>query len=425
MDGILIPLIFLLVALLIVVGVQLVVAFGIGAVALFYIGQPGAMSSVGLSATDGLNSFTLIAIPLFIITGDLIVATGVARKLFDLVDTLMSWAPGGVGLSSQGACGLFAAISGSNVAGAAAVGRVTTPELLQRDYPKDYAGGMVASAAITGILIPPSISYIILAMTMQLSVAQLFIATIIPGLVILGLMMILHLVLARRKSIDQETSSLDVRGIVPGFWRAKYGLMVPVIILGGIYAGIFTATESAAAAIGFMIIVGFATRQFTPSDYTESIIRSGALNGIISPLVAIFVLFSQAIGFWHIPERVTETLLSLGGGSTILTVGIVLLILILSGTVISTIPNILLLSPLLIPVGTSLGFDVIHFSIFFLCGLALGFITPPVGLNLFVLAGLVDEPVESVAIQALPFFFIALFGVILVIAFPQLSLILL
>jgi tripartite ATP-independent transporter DctM subunit len=406
---------------MVIAGVPLLVAFGLTSSVLYYQAQtPEAMIIVGQMSTDGIKSFTLLAIPLFIVTGDLIVATGVAKDLYNLAESVFGWIPGGLGVGTQAACGLFAAISGSNTADAAAIGRVSSSELVSRGYPRDYSGGLVASAAITGILIPPSISYIVLGMVMKISISDLFIGTIIPGVIVLGMMAVMHLLLARHASIDQQRKAFNVRGVLKYGWRAKYGLVVPFIILGGLYAGIFTATESAVVAIAFMIGVGvLITRNFGTDDYSEVILRSAALNGMISPLVAIFTLFSQALGFYQIPSALSDLLFSIGTGSEILVLAMIVFILILAGTVISTIPNILLFGPLLIPVGVELGYGEIHFSIFFLCVLALGYITPPVGLNLFVLSGVIDEPVENVALQAVPFFITGLLAALLILMFPS------
>jgi C4-dicarboxylate transporter DctM subunit len=234
------------------------------------------------------------------------------------------------------------------------------------------------------------------------------------------MMAVMHLLLALHASIDQQRKAFNVRGVLKYGWRAKYGLVVPFMILGGLYAGIFTATESAVVAIVFMIGVGvLITRNFGTNDYSEVILRSAALNGMISPLVAIFTLFSQALGFYQIPSALSDLLFNIGAGSETLVLAMIVFILILAGTVISTIPNILLFGPLIIPVGVELGYGEIHFSIFFLCVLALGYITPPVGLNLFVLSGVIDEPVENVALQAVPFFITGLLAALLILIFPS------
>lgn len=420
---ILVYLIILLLALLILVGVPLIVSFGIAGMLLFIvIPQPLIMRNIGLVSYDAILSFTLIAIPLYILTGDLVVETGVAKRLFELGDALLSWVPGGLGTGAQVACGLFAAISGSNTADAAAIGRVSTDELCDRGYPRAYAGGLVASASITGILIPPSITYIIVARVMRISVVDLFIGTIIPGLLVLTFMIITNLLITRRKGIDQSTTRIDPKRVAVTAWQSKFGLLIPVVILGGIYSGVFTATEAAIVAILIMLLYGALTRTLGLREYKGTVERSASLNGMISPLIAIFVIFSQAITFYQIPTMITEGLVSVGGGSELLVLAIVFMILLAAGAVITTAPNILLFGPLLIPVGVTLGYDIYHFSIVFLSVLALGFITPPVGLNLFVLSGVIDEPVEEIARQALPYFIAGLLAAITILAFPELSL---
>jgi tripartite ATP-independent transporter DctM subunit len=373
-------------------------------------------------SVDGIFSFTLLAVPLFIMTGDLIVSTGVAEDLYEFAASLLGWLPSGIGVATQGACGLFAAISGSNAADAAAIGRVSTAELFERGYPKAYAGGLVASASITGILIPPSISYIVLGLVMRISVSDLFIGTIIPGILVLAFMMVVHLIIARVYDIDQGTSQFDLIYALKSAWAAKYGLVVPVIILGGLYAGLFTATEAAIVAIMFMVGIGIFLGKFVIEDWSDTVYRSAALNGMVMPLVAIFVIFSQAIGYFQLPDMFVDGIFTVTGGTPILVLFAIIIILILAGTVISTIPNILLFGPLLIPLGTELGYHPVHFSIFFLITLALGFITPPVGLNLFVLAGIIDEPVEEIAVWAVPFFIAGLAAALVVLAFPELVL---
>lgn len=413
-------LIIVLLFILIFLGVNLVTGFGIAAILLF-LQSPGqlAMTSVGQTTISAANSFPLIAVPLFIITGDLIVETGVADDLFDFAGALLGWIPGGMGLSAQGACGLFAAISGSNVADAAAIGRISATQLFNRGYPKDYSAGVVASAAVTGILIPPSISYIILGLTLRISISDLFLGTVIPGFLVIGLMMIVNIIITRKRDIDQKTDSFNGKKTVLTAWRAKYALFIPIIIIGGLYAGIFTPTEAGISAILFMIFIGAFTGELSLTEYREVLLRSALLDGMVVPLIIIFTIFSQSLSYWKIPQELAQALVAVGGGNMILVIAIVMLILMISGTILPTVPNILLLGPVLIPVGIELGFGIIHFSIFFLMVLALGHITPPVGLNLFVLSGIMDEPVEKVAYQALPFFFIAILAATVVLLLPE------
>lgn len=407
--------------LLILIGTPLLVVFGTGSILLYSLAPAGRMVILGQQSVDGIFSFTLIAIPMFILTGDLIVETGVATKLFDLAEESLGWMRGGLGAAAQVACGVFGAISGSNVAGAAAIGRVASTELIQRGYPRSYTGGFVAGAAVTGILIPPSVSFIVLALVMRFSISDLFIGTIFPGFTVLGSMMVVTYFISRRRGIDQGRQPFDAMVVARKLWQAKYGLVIPLIILGGIYGGVFTATESATAAIMFMLLIGVVNRDISFRNYRAVLRRSAALNGMISPLVAIFTIFSQAIGFYQIPSMIANTMLNFTGGSVWMTVTIITIILIAAGTVISTIPNILLLGPILIPIGVQIGFDPIHFSIYFLCVLALGYITPPVGLNLFVLAGILDESVEDVSREAVPFFVAGLIASIIILLFPSLT----
>ena len=242
---------------LILMGVPIWVVLGLGTTVLLSTTEVLPLTLVGETLFAGIDSFSLIAVPLFILTGDVIVTTGLSHKLLRLALATLGWLRSGLGTSTVLGCGFFACISGSDAADAAALGRITTPHLVKKGYPLSYAGALVASGATTGILIPPSISYIIIGLTLGISASTLFLAAAIPGLLVLGTIIVTNVVVNRVKGYETSSGRFDGAEFGKAFWAARYALLIPFIILGGIYSGIFTPTESASVAVIVAIVVGF------------------------------------------------------------------------------------------------------------------------------------------------------------------------
>ena len=414
----------LLVLVLLALAVPFWVALGLGTIALLLGTGAMPLSLLGEALFQGVDSFALIAIPLFVLTGDVMVRSGLANRLLDFAEATTGGMRTGFGTSTVLGCGFFACISGSDAADAAAVGRITMDRLVARGYPRDYACALVASGACTGILIPPSISYIIIGLVLGLSSATLFKAALIPGVAVLLAVVATNLLVNRLRNYENSSRPFNLRLWLRALWDAKFALAVPVIILGGIYSGVFTPTESAAVAVAVALIVGLAQRTVRLRDFPAMLETSARVNGVILPIIAVAILFAQALTVLNVPQALVAGLTSLTDDRVLLIL-IMLAIFIIAGTFMETTPNILILAPLLAPVAQKIGMDPIHFSVFMITSLGLGFITPPMGLNLFVMSGLTGVPIVAIARRALPFV-AAIVIVSIVVGFvPALSLVLL
>jgi len=414
----------LLIVALLVLAVPYWVAIGLGTIALLLGTGALPLSLMGEALFQGVDSFALIAIPLFVLTGDVMVRSGLANKLLDFAEASTGGMRTGFGTSTALGCGFFACISGSDAADAAAIGRITMGRLVERGYPKDYACALVASGACTGILIPPSIAYIIVGLVLGLSSSTLFTAAVIPGVMVLLSVVVTNIVINRVRRYEDSRERFSFRRWLTALNDAKYALSIPAIILGGIYSGVFTPTESAAVAVAAALIVGMVQRTIVWRDFPAMLETSARVNGVILPIIAVAILFAQALTVLDVPQTFVVVLTSLTEDRRAL-IAIMLVIFIIAGMFMETTPNIVILAPLLAPVAQKIGMDPIHFCVFMITTLGLGFITPPMGLNLFVMAGLTGVPIVAIARRAFPFV-VAMVVVSIVVAYiPSLSLALL
>lgn len=411
----------LLICLLLVLGVPFWVSMGLGTVAMLASTGVMPLTLVGEALFDGVDSFALIAIPLFVLTGDAMVRSGLGRRLLDFAEATFGSFRAGFGTSTVMGCGLFACISGSDAADAAAVGRLTMDRLQAKGYPKPYACALVAAGACTGILIPPSIAYIILGLVLGISVSTLFQAAFVPGFMVLLAVMITNAIVNRLKGYERSTGRFDFTRWRRALWDAKWALTIPFIILGGIYSGIFTPTESAAVAVAVALVVGFLQKTIGWKDVPAMLGTSARVCGVVLPIIAVALLFAQALTVLDIPQQFVAFVMSFGADRT----SVILLmfaIWVIAGMFMEAGPNIVVLGPLLLPLAQKVGIDPIHFCTFMITTLGLGFITPPFGLNLFVMSGLTRTPVSAIARHALPFV-VAMMVVSLIVGFaPVLSL---
>ncbi|RXJ72867.1 C4-dicarboxylate ABC transporter [Veronia nyctiphanis] len=406
---------------MIALGVPVWVLLGLGSIAMLVLTDVLPLSLVGESLFDGIDAFALIAIPLFILTGDVLVRTGLSNKLLDIAEACTGAARSGLGSSTVLGCGFFACISGSDAAGAAAVGRMTIHRLVDRGYPKAYACALVASGACTGILIPPSIAYIIIGLILGISASTLFLAAAIPGLMVMISIMVTNAVLNRISGYEDAKTGFSWKRWTKAMIDGRYALLIPGIILGGIYSGVFTPTEAAAIAVFVGIVIGLATGTITWRDFPKMLYSSAKINGIILPIIAMSLPLAQTLAILDIPQSFVASMTALTDDPVHITL-LMIAILIVAGCVMETTPNIVVLSPILLPLAQSIGMDEIHFCIMMVTALGVGFITPPLGLNLFVVSGVTGTPVLSVARYAVPYV-IAMLGVVLLLAFiPALSL---
>jgi C4-dicarboxylate transporter, DctM subunit len=392
----------LFIVFLLFAGVPFWVTLGLGTFVLLFSTEALPLSLIGEALFEGVDSFALIAIPLFILTGDIMVRSGLAYQLLDFAEASFGSLRSGFGTSTVMGCGLFACISGSDAADAAAVGRITMDRLVERGYPKAYACALVASGACTGILIPPSIAYIILGLVMGISATTLFQAAFVPGVLVLVTVIVTNAVVNRIRGYEKSTARFSFAKWLTALNEAKWALSIPIIILGGIYSGWFTPTESAAVAAAVALAIGLIQKRITVAQFPTMLGTSARVCGVILPIIAVALLFAQALTVVDVPQKFVELVLSFGGEKN--TVILMMLVLwVVAGCFMETSPCIVILAPLMWPLAQKIGMEQVHFCVFMITTLGLGFITPPFGLNLFVMSGLTRTPLTAIAREALPF----------------------
>lgn len=405
----------------ILLGVRIWAVVGLGSVVMLMTTEVLPPALLGEALFDGVDSFSLIAVPLFILTGDVLVRSGLSNKLLDVAEATMGWQRAGLGISTVLGCGFFACISGSDAADAAAIGRITIDRLVEKGYPKAYAAALVAAGACTGVLIPPSISYIIIGLILGISASTLFLAAAVPGVLVLMSVMATNLLVNRVQGYENSRGKFNVSHWLKTVCDGRYALLIPFIILGGIYSGIFTPTESASVAVIITLIIGFLQKKITLSDVPKMLETSAKVCGVIVPIIAMSLPFAQTLASLEVPQFFVYTMTSLTENRYLIMLLMVGLLMI-AGCVMETTPNIVILAPILMPLAQEIGMNEIHFCIFMITSLGIGFITPPLGLNLFVVSGVSGTPVLSISRHAVYFVFSMLIIVCVIMLVPAISL---
>lgn len=413
----------ILFVLFVALGVPVWASIGVAAISMLMMSGDLPLSLVGESLFDGIDHFALTAVPLFILTGDVLVRTGLSKKFLDVAEALTCWTRGGFGSATVLVCGMFSAISGSDAAGAAAVGRMTISRLVESGYPRPYACALVAAGACTGILIPPSIAYIIIGLVLGISASTLFQAAVIPGVLILLSILATNTVMNRLnnwENSDRLTGREWAANVGKSIKNGWYAFIVPAIIFTGIFSGSLTPTEAGAIAVVVTIILGFILGTLKLSDFPSMLISSAKVNGVIIPIIAFSLPLAQALAIMGVPQGFVYAVTSMTDSPAMITF-LMICILVVAGCVMETTPNIVILAPLLHPLAMEIGMNEIQFCVMMITTLGVGFITPPLGLNLFVVAGLTGESILKISYRAIPFVLFML-GVTLLIAYvPEIS----
>ncbi|MGJ8603805.1 MAG: TRAP transporter large permease [Marivita sp.] len=403
---------------LIALAVPVWAAIGTSAITMLVMSGDLPLSLVGEKLFTGIDAFALTAVPLFILTGDVLVRTGLSRKFLDVAEALTQFAKGGFGSATVLVCGMFAAISGSDAAGAAAVGRMTIARLVESGYPRPYACALVAAGACTGILIPPSIAYIIIGLVLGISASTLFLAALIPGLAILVSILVTNIIVNRIHGYEgggNISMGEYVSNLAAALKSGWYAFIVPGIIFYGIFSGRLTPTEAGATAVVVTIIMGFLMRTLSFADFPAMLVSSAKVNGVILPIIAFSAPLAEALAIMGVPQGFVTAVTGLTDEPWVLIL-LMIAILIAAGCVMETTPNIVILAPILKPLADNIGMNEIQFCIMMITALGVGFITPPLGLNLFVVSGITGESILKIAARAIPFV-LGMFVVVLLIAY--------
>ena len=413
----------ILFVILIALAVPVWASIGAAAIVMLMMSGDLPLSAVGESLFTGIDAFALTAVPLFILTGDVLVRTGLSRKFLDVAEALTQFAKGGFGSATVLVCGMFAAISGSDAAGAAAVGRMTIARLVESGYPRPYACALVAAGACTGILIPPSIAYIIIGLVLGISASTLFLAAVIPGLAILISILVTNVIVNRIYGYEgggNVTMAEYFANLGAALKSGWYAFIVPGIIFYGIFSGRMTPTEAGATAVIVTIIMGFILGTLKLADFPSMLLSSAKVNGIILPIIAFSAPLAEALAIMGVPQGFVASMTALTDEPWILIL-IMIGILIAAGCVMETTPNIVILAPILLPLAENIGMNEIQFCIMMITALGVGFITPPLGLNLFVVAGITGESILKIAARAVPFVLCMLVVTLMIAYVPAIS----
>ncbi|MFZ5945331.1 MAG: TRAP transporter large permease [Bacillota bacterium] len=403
------------------IGVPIAIAIGVATlVSLVAGGIPTTFLAQG--SFTAVDSFPLMAVPFFILAGNLMETGGLSQRIVNVASSLLGNVTGGLAIVTIIACMFFAAISGSGPATVAAIGAILIPSMIKRGYGRDYAGAVASSGGSIGILIPPSIPMIIYGVVGNVSISKMFLAGVGPGILVGLALMIVSYIIAKKRNYIGSGEKFSFSHLVKSTWDAKWALFAPVLILGGIYGGIFTPTESAVVAVVYGMMVGlFVYKELKFSDLPKVFIDSALTVGSVMIILGTSTAFGRLITMYQIPQLVASTIGTISDNKYVILMLVNCLFLI-TGMFMETLSQVIIFTPLLLPVVTALGVDPIHFGILMVMGAEIGFLTPPVGVNLFVATGIAGVSLEKVSKAVLPFILGLFIVIILVTFFPQIAL---
>ncbi|WP_417768119.1 TRAP transporter large permease [Stappia sp.] len=405
---------FALFVLFLMMGLPVAVVIGAATMtALELSGTP--LMAVPQQMFSGINSFALVAVPMFILAGDIMAQGEISKRLVAFADSLFGFIKGGLSIVSVFAGMFFAAISGSGAATTAAVGASLVPELRRKGYDPASAASLIAASGTIGVVIPPSVPMIIYAVIAQESVAKLFLNGFIPGVAMGVGLIVIALIQGHRRAYPRGTA-FNLRTIARTFYAASWGLMAPLIILGGIFSGVFTPSEAAVIAVNYAILISFFVhRDMTVKQLYDIMIRAGVTTAVIMFVIAASSVLSWTLSSWQVPGQIASAALSLSSNPYVLLL-LVMTVILVAGVFLETASALIILTPMLLPLAAQLGLDTVHFGIIIVVGLAIGMITPPVAINLFVASTTAGLPIERITRAVLPYLAVLLL-VYLLIAF--------
>ncbi len=412
---------FIGLAVLLILNVPVGIAIGGASLAAIIAGGTLSVGYLPQALVTGCDSFPIMAIPLFILAGELMGAGGVSKRILDVCNAFIGRVTGGLAIVTVVVCMFFAAVSGSGPATVAAVGSMVVPSMLERGYSKKFVLALIACAGSIGVIIPPSIPMVIYGVSTSTSISGLFMAGFMPGILI-GLVLIAWCYYyCKKQGWKGDSEPFSMKRALRATWEAKWALINPVIILGGIYCGIFTPTEAAAVAAVYAFVCGvFIHKELGRHNLVSTIANACSTNGTTMVILGCATAFTKILTIEQIPAMITEAIVGLTSNYVVILLLINVLLLIV-GCFMDTTPAMMVLSPILLPVATSIGLNPIHFGLIMVVNLAIGFITPPLGINLFVAARVGNEPLETVTSGIIPFILAMLLCLLLITFIPQIS----
>ena len=402
-------------------GVPIPIAVAIGTiVGYFVIDIP--FVALAQAMYTGVESFPLLTVPLFVFAGSLMERGGLALRIVSIAQSMIGNYTGSLGLVAVLGCTFFAALSGSGPATTAAIGAVMIPAMIRERYDPAFGGAIAASGGALGSLIPPSNLMIIFGIVSDNSIPRLFLAGILPGIVASALLMFCTWIIAKRRGYGGAQDEFAWRRVGAATWDGKWAIGAPVLILGGIYSGAFTPTEAASVAVVYAFLVGFFIhRELTLKDVRDCLRTTAMISGAVLIIVGPAKAFGELMSLMDVPALIGEFLGDFTESSFVLMM-VISVILIITGMFLESIAQIILLTPLMLPIATSVGIDPIVFGILMVIACEIGFLTPPVGANLFVAARLTNLGIDRISLAVLPFLLTYVIVIILISVFPDLVL---
>ncbi|MBY5947751.1 TRAP transporter large permease [Photobacterium rosenbergii] len=438
MEGYLTLILFGGFLVMLILGAPITVSLAGASMAAYLVLDKNPIALVQIAFTS-VGNFPLMALPAFVLAGALMEAAGISKRLVDIAESLAGPVTGGLGAATVVACLFFGAISGSGPATTAAVGMLMVPAMVKRDYERSYASAVTAASGGLGIIIPPSIPLVIFGISAMglmpppeaisqhgqfasLSIPKLFVAGVIPGLIMASTLMATNYMIAKKrgyKGLTENWSTGDIRTTVR---RGVWSLLAPFLILGGIYSGLFTPTESAIVAIFYSLFIGlFVHRELAFKNIINSLTTTTWITGRVLLILFAATVFGRLLIEQKIPVVVADSLLSLTDNMYMVW-ALTIMLLLFIGMFMETLAAIMIIVPVLLPIMYMLGADPTHVGIVVVCTLSIGFATPPLGENIFVASGIGGSTVEQITARIHPFVMASVVGVFLIAFFPQLSL---
>jgi len=415
---------FIIFALLIVLmlsGMPISIALGLTVLTFLFTLTDVPVQAVALKLFTGIEKFEIMAIPFFILAGNFLTHGGVARRMITFATSMVGHWHGGLALSGVLACALFAAVSGSSPATVVAIGSILLPAMIKQGYPKSFGAGVITTSGALGILIPPSIVMVMYSVSTNTSVGKLFVAGVIPGLLLAFFLGLTTWILARSKDYPRMPRSTWLKRW-QAFRESVWGLLLIVVVMGGIYSGIFTPTEAAAmSAVYTFVIAVFVYRDLRLVQIGKVLLDSAAMSAMLLYIITNAVLFSFLMTSEGIPQAMAGWIMDQGLGQISFLL-VVNLLLLLAGNVMEPSSIVLIMAPILFPVAVALGVDPVHFGIIMVVNMEIGMCHPPVGLNLYVASGITKMGITELTVAVLPWLFTMLGFLLLITYVPQLSL---
>ncbi|MBW2148603.1 MAG: TRAP transporter large permease [Deltaproteobacteria bacterium] len=386
--------------------------------------SPMPLVALAQSLYTGVDQFPLLAIPCFILAGAIMSRGGITADIIDVMSLAVGRVPGGMAVVTILSCMFFAAISGSGPGTVAAIGTIMIPAMKDRGYHPDFAAAVASSGGTLGILIPPSNPMIIYGVLASVSIAELFIAGILPGLLIGSSLLMVSSIISFRKGYKGQGEPFKFQKFVNALYRGKFSLFTPFLVLGGIYLGVFTPVEASVIAVIYAFFVSlFIKRAIGLREIWEALSEASTICGGLVLIMGTAIFFGRFLALNQVPQNIAAFMISISDNALVVLL-IITTFLIFLGMFMETLSTVIILTPILLPLMKKLGVDPIHFGIIFVVTNEVGFLTPPLGVNLFVACSLTNRSIEQISRKVIPFIIVIIICMLILIYFPKISLLL-